>query len=158
MTQAFLPKPVPLEKYHDVSAFDCGAAPLNDFLHRFAWQNQQNRSARTYVVLRDSRVVGYYSLAAGSVEHDEATSRVGKGLAKHPIPIILLARLAVDQKEKGRGLGAALLKDALLRSCQTADVIGCRAVVVHAKDQAAQAFYRKYGFESSPIDEFHLSC
>jgi predicted N-acetyltransferase YhbS len=70
--------------------------------------------------------------------------------------VILLARLAVDQTEKGKGLGAALLKDALLRSLQAADIIGCRAVLVHAKDQQAQAFYRKYGFESSPIDEFHL--
>lgn len=148
--------PVPLEKNHEVSGFDCGAAPLNDFLRKHAWHNQQNRSARTYVVLRDDRVVGYYSLAAASVMRDEATVRVAKGLAKHPIPVVLLARLAVDQAEKGQGLGAALLKDALIRSVQEADIIGCRAVLVHAKDQAAQAFYRKFGFESSPIDEFHL--
>src|SRR5262245_37299446 len=148
--------PVPLEKGHEVSGFDCGAAPLNDFLCKHAWHNQQNRSARTYVVLRADRVVGYYSLAAASVLRDEATVRVAKGLAKHPIPVVLLARLAVDQAEKGKGLGTALLKDALLRSLQGADIIGCRAVLVHAKDQAAQAFYRKFGFESSPIDEFHL--
>jgi GNAT superfamily N-acetyltransferase len=156
MTPAPLQSPVPLEKSHDVSAFDCGAPPLNEFLRKYAWPNQQNRSTRTFVALRGNRVVGYYSLAAGSVEHDEATPRVAKGLAKHPIPVILLARLAVDQTEKGHGLGAALLKDALLRSLQTADLVGCRAVLVHAKDQAAQAFYHKYGFESSPIDEFHL--
>jgi GNAT superfamily N-acetyltransferase len=148
--------PVPLEKDHEVSGFDCDAAPLNDFLRRHAWQNQQNRSARTYVVLRGDRVVGYYSLAAASVLREEATVRVAKGLAKHPIPVVLLARLAVDHAEKGRGLGTALLKDALLRSLQGAEIIGCRAVLVHAKDQAAQAFYRKFGFESSPIDEFHL--
>jgi GNAT superfamily N-acetyltransferase len=100
--------------------------------------------------------VGYYSLAAASVLRDEATERVAKGLAKHPIPVILLARLAVDQAEKGKGLGTAILKDALLRSLQGAEVIGCRAVLVHAKDQAAQAFYRRFGFESSPIDKFHL--
>jgi GNAT superfamily N-acetyltransferase len=156
MTPAPLQSPVPLEKSHDVSAFDCGSSPLNDFLRQYAWQNQQNRSARTYVTLRGNHVVGYYSLAAASVEHDEATPRVAKGLAKHPIPVILLARLAVDQAEKGQGLGAALLKDALWRSLQAADTIGCRAVVVHAKDQTAQAFYQKYGFEPSPIDEFHL--
>lgn len=148
--------PVPLEKSHEVGHFDCGAAPLNDFLHKYAWQNQQNRSARTYVALRGDRVVGYYSLAAASVQHQEATTRVAKGLARHPVPVILLARLAVDQSEKGKGLGGALLKDALLRSLQAADIIGCRAVLVHAKDAAAQAFYRKFGFESSPIDEFHL--
>jgi ribosomal protein S18 acetylase RimI-like enzyme len=148
--------PVLLEQSHDVSGFDCGAVPLNDYLRKHAWHNNQNRSARTYVVLRGNQVVGYYSLAAASVQRDQATARVVKGLAKHPIPVVLLARLAIDQTEKGRGLGSALLKDALLRSLQAADIIGCRAVLVHAKDQAAQSFYRKFGFESYPIDEFHL--
>ncbi len=156
MSASPLQSPVPLEKSHDLSAFACGAAPLNDYLHRYALQNHQNRSARTYVALRADRVVGYYSLAAGSVRRDEATARVAKGLANHPVPVFLLARLAVDQGEKGKGLGAALLKDALLRSLQAAEIVGCRAVLVHAKDQAAQAFYCKYGFESSPVDEFHL--
>lgn len=149
-------RPVLLEKSHDVSGFDCGITPLNDYLQKYAWQNQQNRSARTYVVLRANLVVAYYSLAAASVQHQEATTRLAKGLARHPIPVILLARLAVDQSEKGKGVGSALLKDALLRSLQAADIIGCRAVVVHAKDPAAQTFYRKFGFETSPIDEFHL--
>src|SRR5260370_41552742 len=148
--------PVPLEKGHEVSGFDCGAAPLNDYLRKYAWHNQQNRSARTYVVLRGDQAVGYYSLAAASVQREEAAPRLAKGLAKHPIPAVLLARLAVDQDEEGKGLGPALLKDALMRSLQAADIIGCRAVLVHAKDQAAQAFYRKFGFESSPIDEFYL--
>jgi GNAT superfamily N-acetyltransferase len=130
--------PVLLEKSHDVSRFDCGATPLNDYLQKHAWHNQQNRSARTYVVLRDDRVIGYYSLAAASVQREEATARVAKGLARHPIPVILLARLAVDGSEKGKGLGTALLKDAVLRSLQAADIIGCRAVLVHAKDTAAQ--------------------
>lgn len=156
MSPTPLTGPVPLEKSHEVGHFDCGTAPLNDFLKKHAWQNQQNRSARTYVALRGDQVVGYYSLAAASVQYQEATARVAKGLARHPVPVILLARLAVDQSEKGKGLGRALLKDALLRSLQAADIIGCRAVLVHAKDAAAQAFYRKFGFESSPIDEFHL--
>src|SRR5262245_55326012 len=98
-----LQSPVPLEKSHDVSTFDCGQPPLNDYLRKFAWQSQQNRSARTYVALRANREVGYYSLAAGSVQRDEVTLRVAKGLANHPVPIILLARLAVDQSEKGQG-------------------------------------------------------
>lgn len=148
--------PVPLEASHDCSSFDCGTRPLDDYLRKHALQNHQNRSARTYVSLLNDRVVGYYSLCAGSVRRDDVTQRVAKGLANHPIPIILLARLAVHQDEKGKGLGAALLKDALLRSLQAADILGCRAVLVQAKDQGAQSFYRKYGFESSPIDEFHL--
>jgi GNAT superfamily N-acetyltransferase len=155
-TPAPLQNPVPLEKNHDLSAFNCGAAPLNEYLRKYAWQNHQNRSARTYVALRGNRVVGYYSLAAGSVRRDDATPRVAKGLANHPVPVFLLARLAVDQAEQGKGLGAGLLKDALIRSLQAADIVGCRAVLVHAKDQQAQAFYGKYGFESSPVDEFHL--
>ena len=105
---------------------------------------------------RDNRVVGYYTLAAGSVRRDDAPPRVIKGQANHPLPVILLARLAVDRTEQGKGLGAALLKDALLRSAQAADIVGCRAVLVQAKDQQAQAFYRKYGFEPSPVDELHL--
>ena len=151
-----LQTPTPLEKSHDLSTFDCGSTPLNDYLRKHAFQNQQNRSARTYVVLRAARVVGYYTLAAGSVERGETPERVAKGLANYPVPVFLLARLGVDQAEKGKGLGAALLKDALSRCAQAADFVGCRAVLVHAKDQQAQAFYRKFGFESSPIDEFHL--
>jgi GNAT superfamily N-acetyltransferase len=147
---------VPLEARHDLSAFDCGAPALNEYLQKHAFQNHQNQSARTYVATRGERVVGYYTLAAGSVGREETTARVAKGLARHPVPIILLARLAVDREEQGQGLGAALLKDALLRAAQAAELIGCRAVLVHAKDEAAQAFYRRYGFEPSPVDELHL--
>jgi GNAT superfamily N-acetyltransferase len=157
MTTEQLPaRPVPLAKGHDLSAFDCGAPALDEYLRKYAWQNHQNRSARTYVTTRENRVVGYYTLAAGSVRREETPPRVMKGLANYPVPIILLARLAVDRGEQGKGLGAALLKDALLRSVQAANIVGCRAVLVHAKDQQAQAFYRKYGFESSPINELHL--
>lgn len=155
-TETPLPRPVPLDKGHDLSAFDCGAPALNDYLRKYAWQNHQNRSARTYVTTRDSRVVGYYTLAAGSVCREDTPPRVAKGLGNYPVPIILLARLAVDRTEQGKGLGAALLRDAILRAAQAADIVGCRAVLVHAKDQHAQAFYRKYGFEPSPIDELHL--
>ena len=94
--------PVPLEKDHEVSGFDCGAAPLNDFLRKHAWHNQQNRSARTYVVLRGQRVVGYYSLAAASVEREEAAPRVAKGLAKHPIPVVLLGQRDLDHPRSSR--------------------------------------------------------
>jgi GNAT superfamily N-acetyltransferase len=154
--QTPLNKPVPLDATHDVSAFDCGAAPLNDYLQRFALPNQQNRSARTYVATRGRRVVGYYTLAAASASREETPARVAKGLARHPVPLILLARLAVDRGEQGKGLGAGLLKDALLRVVQAADIVGCRAVLVHAKDEAAKAFYQRFNFEPSPIDELHL--
>jgi GNAT superfamily N-acetyltransferase len=148
--------PVPLEPTHDLAAFDCGAAALNDYLRKYALTNQRNESARTYVAARGQVVVGYYTLAAGAVNREEAPSRVAKGLARRPIPIILLARLAVDRSEQGRGLGAGLLDDALRRAAQAADVIGCRALLVHAKDQAARTFYRRFGFEPSPVDELHL--
>jgi GNAT superfamily N-acetyltransferase len=151
--QEALERPVPIEPGHDFSAFDCAAPALNDYLRKYALQNQQGNAARTYVACRGRRVVGYYTLAAGSVRPDEPPARVVKGLAKHPVPIILLARLAVDRAEQGKGLGAGLLKDALLRASQAADVIGCRAVLVHAKDDAAKAFYQRFGFEPSPVDE-----
>jgi GNAT superfamily N-acetyltransferase len=151
-----LSSPVPLEAVHDLSAFDCGAPALNGYLKKYALANHQNQSARTYVARRGEAVVGYYTLAAGSVSRVESPARVAKGLARHPIPIILLARLAVDRGEQGKGLGAALLKDALLRAAQAADIIGCRAVLVHAKDHTAKAFYQRYGFEPSPVDELHL--
>jgi GNAT superfamily N-acetyltransferase len=155
-TEPPLPRPVPLDRSHGLTAFDCGTPALNDYLRKHALQNHQNRSARTYVTTRDNRVVGYYTLAAGSVSRDEVPPRVAIGLGKYPVPIILLARLAVDHTEQGKGLGAALLKDAILRAAQAADLIGCRALLVHAKDRAAQALYRKFDFEPSPVEEFHL--
>lgn len=109
-----------------------------------------------YVVPIEERVVGYYALSAASVEQDDAPTRVRKGLARHPIPVILLARLAVDQSEQGRGLGAALLKDALQRAGSAAGEIGARAVLVHAKDEEAKAFYEHFDFEPSPSDPLHL--
>ena len=117
---------------------------------------EQTGAARTYVACRGKRVVGYYSLAFGSIEHQASTLRVRSGLARHPIPIMLLARLAVDATEQGKGIGKGLLKDALLRTLQAADIGGLRAVVVHAKEEPAKAFYTKFGFDASPLNEFHL--
>jgi GNAT superfamily N-acetyltransferase len=148
--------PVPLEAAHDLSVFDCGAPALDEYLKKYALVNHQNQSARTYVARRGEVVVGYYTLAAGSVRRDETPARVAKGLARHPVPVILLARLAVDRSEQGRGVGRGLLEDALRRAAQAADIIGCRAVLVHAKDQAARAFYQRVGFEPAPVDELHL--
>lgn len=145
-----------LTKDHEVSSFDCGKPSLNDWLRRFALTNQQSDSARTYVLQRAGRVVGYYSLSAGSVRKEESPARIAKGLAKHPIGVILLARLAVDRSEHGAGLGKTLLIDALTRALAAADAIGALAILVHAIDNEAVAFYKKFGFESSPVDPKQL--
>lgn len=146
-----------ISESHDVSRFDCGGhESLNDWLKRFALTNQRNESARTYVVHRNGSVVGYYSISAGSISAEEAPARISKGLARHPIPVILLARLAVDKDEKGTGLGKALLKDGLIRIAQAADIVGARAVLVHAIDEPAKKFYQHFDFEPSPIHELQL--
>ncbi len=145
-----------LRREHLLDSFDCGKEDLNRFLKRQAWNSQQAHSAQTYVLVKDLRVLGYHSLAAGSVTHEEATERVKKGLARPPIPVILLARLAVDASVHDKGLGSALLKDALLRTAQAADAIGARALLVHAKDDTAKAFYEHFTFEASPSDPYHL--
>ena len=148
--------PVLLNERHQRTPFDCGVEALTEYLKRYALQNQEKDAARTYVAARGATIVGYYTLAYGSVSHDEAPSRVKRRLAKHPLPIILLARLAVDLTEQGTGLGRGLLKDALLRTVQAADIAGLRAMLVHAKDDKAKAFYEHFGFEASPIDPLHL--
>jgi GNAT superfamily N-acetyltransferase len=145
-----------LTKDHDPSSFDCGKSSLTDWLRRFALTNQQNDSARTYVLHRAGKVVGYYSLSAGSVRSEESPARIAKGLAKHPIGVILLARLAVDHSEHGAGLGRTMLVDALSRAMTAADSIGARAMLVHAIDEDAVVFYRKFGFEPSPLDPKQL--
>ena len=145
-----------LAKHHDVSSFDCGKPSLNDWLSRFALANQQNDSARTYVLHRAGRVIGYYSLSAGAVRKEESPARIAKGLARHPIGVILLARLAVDGTAHGTGLGKLLLLDALTRAMAASDAIGARAVLVHALDGEAEAFYKRFGFESSPLDPKQL--
>lgn len=145
-----------LTEEHEVSGFGCGKPPLNQYLKKYARVNQANEISRTYVATRGLRVVGYYTLTFGSVSHDEATAKIKAELPQYPIPIILLARLAVDQKEAGKGLGKGLLKDALLRTVQAADIAGLRAMLTHAKDEEAKQFYLKFGFEESPIQPLTL--
>jgi GNAT superfamily N-acetyltransferase len=151
-----LNSPVPLEKKHETACFDCGVDALNQYLRQYALPNHQNRSSRSYVVLRGDRIAGYYKLSNGSVSRNEVPPRVGQGLGLYPVPITLLARLAVDVSEKGRGLGKALMKDAVLRAYQASELVGSRAIVTHAKDESAKAFYEKFQFMASPINEFHL--
>lgn len=137
-------------------AFDCGQTALNQFLQRYALVNQKANSAQTYVCCQGDEVVGFYSLAVGSVDPTGAPPRVMKGLARHPVPVMILARLAVDKAHQRKGLGQALLKDALLRTAQAADIAGIRCLLVHAKDDTAQRWYKSWEFEPSPTDPYHL--
>lgn len=139
-----------------VEAFDCGQPALNQFLQRYALVNQRANSAQTYVCCLRGEVVGFYSLAVGSVEPEAAPPRVTKGLARHPVPVMILARLAVHRDHQRKGLGRALLKDALLRTVQAADIAGIRCLLVHAKDEAARQWYASWEFEPSPTDPYHL--
>ncbi len=139
-----------------VDAFDCGHPALNQSLQRYALVNQKSGSAQTYVCCKDGKVAAYYSLTVGSVEHEKAPDRMLKGLARHPVPVMILARLAVDKTHQLKGLGRALLKDALLRTLQVSDIVGLRALLVHAKNDAARKWYAWWEFEPSPTDPFHL--
>lgn len=145
-----------LDRIHIVDDFDCGYDDLNRFISRFALHSQLAGSTQTYVALADEKVVGYYSLAVGAVAHAQAPARMVKGLARHPVPVMLLARLAVDNRAKRKGLGAVLLHDALARTLQAADIAGIRAVIVHAKDNEARRFYEHFDFDPSPTDPYHL--
>jgi GNAT superfamily N-acetyltransferase len=145
-----------LERSHAIDAFDCGREALNRFLIRYALQNQQAGASQTYVALVDREIIGYYSLVVGQVEYNDAPERLAKGVARHPVPIMLLARLAVSISWQGKGLGAGLLKDAMMRTLQAADIAGIRAFAVHAKDDEARAFYEHFDFVPSPGDPYHL--
>jgi GNAT superfamily N-acetyltransferase len=140
---------------HRLEGFDCGREELNRYLLRYAAQNQQAGAAQTYVGLAGEIVVGYHTLAVGHVTREEAPERLTKGLARHPVPIMLLARLAVDHRWQGQGVGKALLRDAVLRTLQAAEIAGIRALAVHAKDEAARNFYEKFDFTPSPTDPMH---
>jgi GNAT superfamily N-acetyltransferase len=145
-----------LQRSQKVDEFDCGREALNRFLARYEFQNQQAGASQTYIALPDDTVVGYYTLVVGQVEYAAASERLTKGLASHPVPIMLLARLAVATSWQGKGLGAGLLKDALQRTLQAADIAGIRAFTVHAKDEEARAFYEHFGFSTLPSDPYHL--
>jgi GNAT superfamily N-acetyltransferase len=145
-----------LRREHAIEGFDCGSEDLNRFLLRYALQNQQAGASQTYVAMANTELCGYYTLVVGQVEYDGALERLKKGLARHPVPIMLLARLAISIPWQGKGLGSGLLKDAMLRTLQAADIAGIRAFAVHAKDDAAKAFYEHFDFIASPSDPYHL--
>ena len=145
-----------LRSGHPVEDFDCGREELNRYLVRYAWQNLQAGAAQTYVGIEGASIVGYYTLAVGQVTLEDAPERMKKGLARHPVPIMLLARLAVDRRSQGQGVGKALLRDAMQRTLHAADIAGIRAFAVHAKDEEARRFYEHFDFVPSPTDPFHL--
>jgi GNAT superfamily N-acetyltransferase len=150
-------QPVPLRSEHDLGTFDAGEQSLTAWVHRYARHAEAAKSARVFVTTAgDPIVVGYYALTVGRVEPDRGTPRLAKGQPHgRPIPVAILARLAVDQAHQGRGLGRSLLQDAMLRCADAAQQVGIRALVVHAHEEAV-GFYRKFGFETSPTDPFHL--
>lgn len=150
-------KPRKLAMQDDVDGFDCGQPDLDGWLKKFALVNQKAGMSTVFVILSGDEVVGYYALATGGVERADAPSRVGKGVPAHPIPVMLLTRLAVDSSVQGKGLGRALLKDALIRVANVAEEVGVRALLIHAKDESAKDFYmRNAEFEPSPTDPLHL--
>ncbi len=150
--------PEPLSSDHVLEGFACGRVSLDQWLTRHTLQAAAAGSARTYVVLdsEQHRVVGYHALTAAGLEREAATARVTKVLPRYPVPVVLLARLAVDLSVAGRGLGAWLLRDAMLRTLTAAQTIGVRAMLVHAQDDDARRFYLRHGLEPSPSDPLHL--
>jgi Acetyltransferase (GNAT) family. len=145
-----------LRRDHRVDGFDCGKEPLNRFLVRFALQSQAANASQTYLALSDEEVVGYTTLVFGEVAYEDAPERLRKGVARHPIPLMILARLAVARGWAGRGIGSGLLKDALVRTLAAAEIAGLRAFAVHAKDDEARAFYERFDFIAAPTDPMHL--
>ena len=150
--------PEPIGPHRQVAAFDCGEVALNTYLRRFALANQQAGFARTFVSCEGPpTVAGYYTLTASQVLHESASERLRKGSARHPVPVALLARLAVDKTAQGRRLGQSLLLDAIRRVLYVSEFIGVRALLVHAKHERVAEFYRKHaGFEPLPGDTMTL--
>lgn len=145
-----------LRRDHGIEGFDCGKEALNRFLTHHALQSQQAGATTTYLGLEDERVIGFYSLSVGQIDYGDAPERLTKGLARHPVPIMLLARMAVASGHQGRRIGAGLLKDAMLRTLQASEIAGIRAFIVHAKDDEARTFYERFDFAASPTDPYHL--
>ncbi|MDY0001465.1 MAG: GNAT family N-acetyltransferase [Polyangia bacterium] len=145
-----------LRQGHLLAGFDCGREALDRFLVRHALQSQRAGSSSTYLTMADEVVIGFHTLVVGQAEPEEAPERLSKGLGRHPVPLMILARLAVSKAWQGRGFGAGLLKDAMLRTLGAADIAGIRALAVHAKDEQARSFYEHFDFVPSPTDPFHL--
>jgi GNAT superfamily N-acetyltransferase len=155
MSASELRAPEPISAEHDTTSFSCAHEELNNWLRRRALSNSLAGASRTYVVCVQRQIVGYYALAAGSIVVTSAPGRIRRNMPD-PIPVIVLGRLAVDAKWAGKGLGAGLLRDALERSLQAAQLIGARALLCHAIDDAAKQFYLHHGFVESPTNPLTL--
>ena len=147
--------PEKIQTDHNLESFNSGESVLDDWLRRRAVRNDDTGASRTYVVCSEGRVVGYYTLAVGAVEAIATPGRIKRNMPD-PIPVMVIGRLAVDQKYQGRGMGRGLLRDAVLRIIQAADIIGVRAILVHALTEDAKKFYQYCGFRSSPVDPMML--
>ena len=166
MTSSGLKAPAPITGFHKAvgeeafrittRGFDCGVPELNTYLEKFALQNHRNDSAKCYVATRGESCIGYYCLTSASLSHEDVPERVSKGLARHEVPAILLARLAVHRTEQHRGIGASLLRDAFVRTCLAAEIVACRILIVHAKDEQAARFYASLDFQPIPATKRHL--
>jgi len=152
---ALITPPEPLADRHDLSAFSCGEDILDQWLRRRASKNEGSGASRTYVVCEDNIVVAYYSLAVGSIEHNFAPGNIRRNMPE-PIPVMVLGRLAVDTRHRGKSIGTALVFDSLLRTLRVADEVGLRALLVHALHERAAGFYKRLGFVLSPFDPLML--
>ena len=151
-----LSRPEPLGAEHQPEGFDCGKPALNDWLLRHARQAQSSGSARTFVVAEDARVDGYFSLTVGQIDTLEAPDRIRKGMGQYPLPVVILARLAVSKLDQGRGIGFGLLQDAIRRTMLIAEQAGIRAMLTHPIDEDAASFTTRFGFIASPLREQQL--
>ncbi len=145
-----------LSRDHQLHTFDSGAAELDDWLRRFARVADAAGTARTYALADGPTVLGYYALTPGAVNRQDLPERHARGMPAHPIGVILLARLAVDRSLQGKGYGRALVTDAAVRTLQASELVGARALIVHARDEPAAGFYERLGFTRSPTDPLHL--
>lgn len=149
-------KPEPLGAQHRLEAFDCGKPALNEWLLRHARQAQGSGSAKTFVVADDGRVAGYFSLTVGQVDTLDAPVRIRKGMGQYPVPVVILARLAVSKQDQGRGMGFGLLQESIRRTVLIAEQAGIRAMLTHPIDEEAARFYTRFGFVPSPLREQQL--
>jgi len=147
--------PEPFTPAHRIGDFDCGADSLNYWLKKYALKNEAAGASRTFVVCSNQQIIGYYTLAAGSVAQQETPGKVKRKMPD-PIPVMILGRLAVDKQWQAKGIGKGLLKDALLRTLSVSEQVGIRAVLVHALSEEAKDFYLRHGFAESPIDPLTL--
>jgi len=148
---AAISEPAPLAEVHRLDSFRCSKPELEFWLKQRARRNQLEGASRTFVVCADNEVVGYYALCAGAVLHETVPGNIRRNMPE-PIPVAVLGRLAVHSDWNGQGVGAGLLKDAVLRTAKLAEEMGIRALLCHAIDESAKEFYLHHGFIESPIE------